>query len=285
MALKLEYPTLKPKAATGRTRCDPRMRSQVRDLLQHVELDDTIPALDGSDMGVQLVKRQSRRFGKLDPVCDVRNCIEAGRIQCSLHRPAPRMATDDNRRHFKHGHGVLKSGAHSVQASVIRRHDIPRISDDKQFADPSVRDLGRDQARVRAGDEQPVRSLALGHLGEFKRTGPKRKCRIGGDSACGRAFVEHLSTCRHGGASGNGSEGQGTCPSEHPPTQIPVVCHSFTSGPRRQAGEYSPSAHHHNAGARMCCPSRLKHLPDDHVLSNRHMTSLKAPWSCWAGHR
>lgn len=136
---------------------------QIRELLRDVLLDKFIPTGFGLEMRVQFANHQPRGFDKLDPVLNLRDGIEAGRVQGGLHGTALRMTANNDGRHLQHGDGLLDGGGHSLGPDVKRRHDNARVPNDKQLADTGMCDLARNQARVRAGDEQAIGRLSLGH--------------------------------------------------------------------------------------------------------------------------
>ena len=83
-------------------------------------------------------------------------------VERSLHGPAIRMAAQNSVGHLEDFHRVLDGGGGAIHVVGSDGNHVARVARNKQIAGTGAEDeIGHD-ARVGAGDKQPLRRLAFG---------------------------------------------------------------------------------------------------------------------------
>jgi hypothetical protein len=134
-----------------------RKRAQVLELHEHVLLGRRRDLGGAGQPGVALLDdvAYSRRLPEPPP--DVRQLVDARRVEHRLHRAAVGVPADDDVLDLEHAHRVLDRRGRA--AGQPGRHDVADVAHDEELARRCVGEEVRHHARVRAGDEQRLGPL------------------------------------------------------------------------------------------------------------------------------
>ena len=115
----------------------------------------------GPSSCVQRLPMAESRLHMLQPAVRLGQFLQPLPVQRRLHRSAIRVPAQNHVLHLQHIHRVLDRRRHAVHIVHRNRHHVPDAAADKQIARPGAQNQIRHNARIRTGNEQPLRRLRL----------------------------------------------------------------------------------------------------------------------------
>ncbi len=171
--LDLVDPAVQVHLAPGDGHGHRRQGAEVLELHQHVLFDGHRQAGVGVEVSVVFFDDAAGRLGVAQPRAHRGQPLGALGLEDGLHRPAVRVAADDDVVDPEGGDGVLDGGLFAAAGAVARGHDVAGVAQDEQLAGAGLRQQVGVDARVGAGDKESLGVLFQGQVLEELAPGPE----------------------------------------------------------------------------------------------------------------
>ena len=142
------------------------MRAQVFELREHILLDGDVELFCPGSVRVFFVHDAPCGFGVRQPVAQCGKGCGRRRIEQTFHRPAMRVAADDDVLDAKASDREFDGRRFAAAHGAVGRHEIAGVAQDKKVSRRRLGEQAWVDTRIGAGDEQRLRRLALGQAFE-----------------------------------------------------------------------------------------------------------------------